>query len=329
MQASVEKNIAFGRKQVNYTLSLAARLESNERPATPRELLRLAGEIRMAGAQSAGSEGGAMSRPLATKVKLRDSSNLANLHTALSGKYGRQWNETLRRRIEQGRHPALFEPRGNAIKGSEQTERARLCGAVVTHDLLPWRRCEAFLTAHSDDIEVPTGAGPTRDRHSGIERVRYIDARSDKCRVVLNRMVARSVFDGILLGLNCWDWYGARLMNFESRLFGNLNHASPIVAHLVQTTFMADQYEAFLRARAALTAAPHASSHSVLADWKPLQRSIASFFWCGGLATSTFALLSGLFLPSTTALQPPCAFCSGPTHPRHSPPPTAAGTFGT
>eukprot|EP00966_Prymnesium_polylepis_P199539 4624355-Prymnesium_polylepis.1 len=155
-EASVERNIKFGSKQAEYAHRLAALIAAPDAPRTVRELMEVAGNMRMDGAQQVGSEGGGMSRPLATRVVLRDAAHHKSLHTQLAGKYGRQWNETLLRRLEEGRRPIFFEPAGFENGGDGGTHRARSCGTVVTHDTLPWNRCEAFLREFAVGVEVPT-----------------------------------------------------------------------------------------------------------------------------------------------------------------------------
>lgn len=72
------------------------------------------------------------------------------------------------------------------------------------------------------------------------------------CRVVMNRAVLRSVFDGLLLGANCWAWYGARSMTDSSRLFGNFQHASPLAVDVLVLSHMQEHYEAYRRTLAEL-----------------------------------------------------------------------------
>ncbi len=68
-----------------------------------------------------------------------------------------------------------------------------------------------------------------------------------RCRVVLNRAVARSGTDGLLLGENCYSFYGANLANGASRLAGVMLHASPVATKIIIETVMEDRHEAYRR----------------------------------------------------------------------------------
>jgi len=176
--------------------------EPTTRPWSAYELMVAAGKMRMDAARK-GPEGKGHS--LASKVTLRcDEDMPAASMTPLMGKYGYLWNVTLGRRHREGR-AIFFEP--------EPSSRTRLCGVYVTFATMPLERCHAVqypILGDATKQALAVSAGSRHPSHwdpgwatAGVSRV------NGKCRVVINRAIARSGTDGILLGENCYSFYGA------------------------------------------------------------------------------------------------------------------------
>jgi len=219
---------------------------------------------------------------LRQKVQRRTSQGL----TMLAGKYGYLWNVTLRRRAAAGKE-VFWEPL--------PSDRTRACGATVSHVTLPWAECEPVVKregmADKINFEHPHNfyaAGVYRD-----------GARGERCFVVMNRAVARSVLDASMVGLDCSRWYGAAQHTAHSRPYGTFSHASPLAVAIVLATKVEHHYRRYRAARDALAgegALPGSGSEAPPAAsgdgsgggaapaeaWRAMQREIASlfyFFW--------------------------------------------------
>lgn len=187
-------------------LKMASQIaEPQTRSPNAYALMIAAGHMRMDAARK-GPEG--KSSALAGKVKLRCEQvdmQVASF-TPLMGKYAYLWNVTLNRRLEEGRE-LFYEP--------DPSSRTRLCGVTVTSITMPLKRCQDVVYTGFEDAARMALAGPSRSRTKSHWDPAWLTAGVSKeggqCRVVLNRAVARSGTDGLLLGENCYSFYGANL----------------------------------------------------------------------------------------------------------------------
>lgn len=83
-------------------------------------------------------------------------------------------------------------------------------GLQVTHLVLPWADCEPVVAEEEQEANINFDH-PNNWAAAGVYR-----ARGERCVVVMNRAVARSVFDGLLLGRDCYTFYGSAHVNAHS-----------------------------------------------------------------------------------------------------------------
>jgi hypothetical protein len=96
----------------------------------------------------------------------------------------------------------------------------------------------------------------------------------------MNRASARSVLDGLLIGEDCWSWYGSRIMSPISRLFGNLQHASPLAIDLVGRTAALRHFRGFRSEQAAARADAHSGGAARSRQaWHGMQREISALWY--------------------------------------------------
>jgi len=216
------------------------------------------------------------------KVVMRSEDGTASF-TPLQGKYLYLWNITLQRRLTEGKDP-FFEP------DDSEGSRARFCGLTVTHVVLPMQRVkqvlESFYPGYKDDEALRKALQSTeRSRHpdnwsadwssNGISKL-----KGDKCRIVINKAVARSPTDGLLLGENCYSFYGANIQVDSSRFSGNMLHASPLAVKIVVWTLMEDHYQAFIHARQSASMLKDGAAPAVRDKvWRKLQYEISGFMY--------------------------------------------------
>ena len=314
-QARVDRNIEFGRKQMRAALRVASRLGSDSPPPSVTALLELAGEARMRVATEFGSEGA--DHPLGQNVLLRRATAATKTTaTPLAGKYLFMWNATLE--LVDDVDP-FFEPPPLAAPASHggggpppravSTPRSRVCGTTATHVIVKRERCEAALAEIEGEFGASEGLraseasleswGPLT---AGVQRDGNLD-----CRVVLNRVTTRPAYDGLLLGEDCYQWYGYRAMTDLTRLFGMMLHSSPLAIELLLRTQLRDHYAAYLDTVSRLR---HAGSS--VRVWDTLRVEVASMAWLlwnlvlyarGTLTTVMMLHHAMLVAPLPTAVQ--------------------------
>ena len=253
-EAEVGRQEAFGRRQLSAAQSLSRQLhDPSVRPQTPEQLLVLARRLRQ---RSGGT--GRFAEDDASQLR---SQSLSFVLTPITHKYSLQWNLTLSRRLSEGREP-FFEPDG-------PSGRSAACGATITHVWLPEAQCDPVLRQLAPGVDFWSG-------ENWHELVGGIRRRPDGCRIVMNRAVSRPVLDGLLLGEECFSWYGSRSMSSASRLFGNMQHASPLAIDVLLVTVLQEHYTAYLKLLDQHSATAEGPS---LAHWQDAQRHIAAIWY--------------------------------------------------
>lgn len=158
--------------------------------------------------------------------------------------------------------------------------RTEICEATVTSVQVDAEYCRTALTTLNISNNSEQNAS-MKERQAGV----YLN---DSCLVVLTRTIGVSALDGLLLGWDCYTWYGQESAPHFDRMWGVILHSSVLATDVVIGSLMQAEmarYRAAMKSLAdlgcRLPAWPQPTSQPTSMAWAELQSSTARLAWLG------------------------------------------------